>query len=387
MIPVRYNVRSLAVRRTTTIATALGVALVVWVLASALMLSAGIKKTLGSTGARDVAIVLRVGAESELESQIDEPSVGMLLNGPGRRPGPDRAVVTSETVVVAAMQKVGGEGLSNVTIRGVRDGWKDFHPEIRIVTGRPTQGPNEALIGTKVRGRFKGLDLEQSFDLRKNFPVKVVGVFEADGSSYESEVWADIDAVRTSFGDRQGLVSSVRVKLSSADAFDGFKATAEHDKRLGFKVLRETEYYEKQSQGTAIFFTAMGTVVAVFFSIGAMIGAMITMYSAVANRQKEIGTLRALGFSRSSILFSFLIESVLLAFFGGLLGATASMLMVFVQVPVLNFASWSEVVFTFTPTPQIIATALIFACGMGLLGGLFPAVRAMRVSPVPAMRE
>jgi putative ABC transport system permease protein len=160
----------------------------------------------------------------------------------------------------------------------------------------------------------------------------------------------------------------------------------ESDKALGYQALRETEYFEKQSEGTSLFIGAMGTLVSVFFAIGAMIGAMITMYAAVANRQREIGTLRALGFSRISILSSFLIESVLLALLGGALGALASLAMGLVKFSMMNFSSWSEIVFAFEPTPQIILTALAFAGAMGLLGGFFPAIRAARVSPIAAMR-
>ena len=177
----------------------------------------------------------------------------------------------------------------------------------------------------------------------------------------------------------------MRVKLSSPGAFDTFDA-AMKEKNAGFKALREPTYFEEQSEGTSKFVGITGTMIAVFFSMGAMIGAMITMYAAVANRQREIGTLRALGFSRSGILFSFLLEAVLLATFGGLVGTLASMAMGAVKFSMMNFATWSEMVFTFDPTPQIIATSLVFAIGMGLLGGFFPAVRASRVSPVLAMR-
>jgi putative ABC transport system permease protein len=388
MIPVKYNVRSLAVRKTTTVATALGIALVVFVLASALMLSEGIKRTMGVSGSPDVAIVLRTGSDAELESSLEESQVGKILSGPGVKKG-DKGMPLGmgEIVVVAAMDKIGANGVSNVTLRGVRDNVMQFRPQVHIVDGRLARpGTDEVIIGKRIRGRFKGLDLEQSFELRKNRPARVVGVFEDGGSSFESEVWVDVDELRTAFG-RQGIVNSVRVRLEAPEMFDAFKTQIESDKNLGFLARREPEYYERQSEGSSIFIGALGTLIAVFFSVGAMIGAMITMYSAVANRQKEIGTLRALGFSRPSILFSFLLESILLALLGGLLGAAASMAMGFVHFSMMNFQSWSEVVFSFTPTPKIVVTALVFAGGMGILGGFFPAVRAMRVSPVPAMRE
>jgi putative ABC transport system permease protein len=215
--------------------------------------------------------------------------------------------------------------------------------------------------------------------------VTVVGVFEAGGSSYESEVWADSELVRQAYH-REGIYSSVRVQLESPTKFDAFRAGVENDKRLGLQAVRETTFYEKQSEGVAKFVGILGTIVSVFFAAGAMIGAMITMYGAVASRQREIGTLRALGFSQSSVLSSFLLEAVLLAVVGGALGAAASMLMGLVHFSMVNMASWSEMVFSFDPTPRVMTTALVFACGMGLFGGLLPAVRAARTSPLQAIR-
>jgi len=387
MIPIRYNVRSLAVRKATTIATAGGIALVVFVLASSLMLSAGIKKTLGSSGKPDGAIVLRMGSDAELGSVIEESSVPLILAAPGVKTGPNgQPLGAAEIVVVGAMEKLGTDGVTNVSIRGVGDDVLAFRPEVHVVAGRPPKpGTDEAMIGSRIRGRIRGLDLDQTFDIKKNRPVKVVGVFEADGSAYESEVWVDRELLRQAYG-RLGVVSGVRVRLDSPTKFDAFRAGVENDKRLGLQAMRETAFYEKQSEGASIFVGALGTVVSVFFAVGAMIGAMITMYAAVANRQREIGTLRALGFSQASVLGSFLLEAVLLAAVGGAVGAAASMAMGFVHLSMVNMASWSEVVFSFDPTPKVLGIALTFACGMGLLGGLFPAVRAARTSPLQAIR-
>ena len=386
MVPIRYNIRSLAVRKATTLATALGIALVVFVLASAMMLAGGIRKTLASSGRSDNAIVLRKGSDAELSSVIEDPSVNLILAQPGVKKEGTAPIGVGEVIVVAALEKIGAVGISNVQIRGVPESAMKFRPDMKIVDGvLPHPGSDEVMIGQRIRGRFKGTDLGQSFDLRKNRPVKVVAVFEDGGSSYESEVWVDRDVLRSSFG-REGIVSSVRVRLESPAAFDGFRAAVEQDKQLGFQAMRETEYFEKQSEGAAMLIGGLGTAVSIFFSIGAMIGAMITMYGAVSNRQREIGTLRALGFSRSSILFSFLIESVILALLGGAVGAIASLAMGTVKFSMMNFASWSEIVFSFDPTARIIATALGFAAGMGLLGGFFPAVRAARTSPITAMR-
>jgi putative ABC transport system permease protein len=198
-------------------------------------------------------------------------------------------------------------------------------------------------------------------------------------------VWVDFDVLRTSFR-REGIVSSVRVKLASPAQFELFQASVEQDKRVGLQALREQKFYEKQSEGTSTFIGIVGTAIAIVFSVGAMIGAMITMYAAVANRQKEIGVLRALGFSRRSVLTSFLLESLLLALIGGALGTLASLGMGFVKFSMMNFSSWSEMVFSFDPTFEVIGTALAFAGIMGLIGGFLPALRAARVSAVTAMR-
>jgi putative ABC transport system permease protein len=386
MIPLKYNLRSLVVRKKTTAATALGIALVVFVLASALMLSEGVKKTLGDAGKADVAIVLRKGSDAELGSGVEEPQVGLIKNMPGVKKDGNDPIGVGEVVVVLAIEKLGADGVTNVQVRGTTEKARVLRPGVTIVDGRmPTPGSDEAMVGARIRGRFRGVDLGQTLELKKNRPVKVVGVFKDGGSAHESEVWVDLDTLRSTFG-REGSVSSVRVKLESEAAFDAFQAGVEQDKRLGLMALRETAYYEKQSEGTSLFISILGIVTAFCFSLGAMLGAMNTMYAAIANRRREIGTLRALGFSRFSILIAFLIEGVILSFAGGLVGAVASLAMGAVKFSMLNFASWSEMVFQFEPTPRVIITSLVAAIAMGFLGGFFPAVRAARVSPLAAMR-
>jgi putative ABC transport system permease protein len=379
MIPIRYNVRSLATRKTTTLATAAGVALVVFVLSAALMLSAGVTRTMALSGSPDVALVMRSGSDNELGSVVEEESVNLVLAAPGAKSG------VAEIVAVTSLEKVGAEGVSNVQIRGVTENVMAFRPNVKIVAGRaPRPGSDEVLVGERIRGRFRGTALGESFDLKKNRPVKVVGSFTADGSTFESEVWADRETLRQAFG-RAGSVSSVRVKLESGK-LEAFRANVEADKRLGLSVERETAFYERQSEGTSTFITGLGILVSVFFSVGAMIGAMITMYAAIASRQREIGTLRALGFTPRSILTSFLLESVVLTLVGGIVGAAASTAMGFVHLSMLNFASFSEIVFSFEPTPAILGSALLAAAVMGLTGGFFPALRAARVVPACAMR-
>jgi putative ABC transport system permease protein len=386
MIPLKYNLRSLVVRAKTTIATALGIGLVVFVLAASLMLSAGVKRTLGNAGRPDIAIVLRKGSDSELASGIEDPQVGLVKAMPGIKTDGEAPIGLGEVVIVIALEKLGASGVTNVQLRGTTEAARKLRPNVRVVDGRlPTPGSDEVMIGARIRGRFRGLELGQKFELKKNRPATVVGVFEDAGSAHESEVWVDLDTMRSTFG-REGVVSSVRVLLESPAAFDAFQAAVEQDKRLGLSAQRETAFYEKQSEGTAKFITVIGALIAFFFSLGAMIGAMNTMYASIANRQREIGTLRALGFSRLSILTAFLIEGVLLSLVGGLFGILGSLAMGTVKFSMMNFASWSEMVFSFDPTPEVLTTALIAALAMGLFGGFLPAVRAARVSALAAMR-
>jgi putative ABC transport system permease protein len=388
VIPLSYNFRSLFVRKATTLATALGIALVVFVLASSQMLARGIRKTMGSSGSRDKAIVLRKGADAELSSQPEKRFVSQVLAAPGvKRDESGAPLGAGELLVVIAVPKVDNPStVSNVELRGVADNVMKMRPEVRIVAGRPAKpGTDEVIIGKRIRGAYVGLDLGQRFEIKKNRPAEVVGVFEAGGSAFESEVWADIDTTRASFG-RESVVSSITVVLEDSSKLDAFKAAVEGDKQLDMQVLREVDYFEKQSEGTAKLVGFLGGAIVFFFSIGAMIGAMITMYGSVANRQREVGTLRALGFSRFTILSSFLLEAVLLTSLGGAVGALASLGMGFVHLSMMNQQTWSEIVFSFDPSPEVVLSAIAAGGLMGMLGGLMPAVRAARVSPVAAMR-
>jgi putative ABC transport system permease protein len=386
MIPLRYNLRSLLVRKTSNLLALVGVALVVFVLAAALMLSAGIKKTLGVSARADAALVLRKGAEAELSSSIDDPLVSLVSAQPGIKSVDGAPCAVAESVVVVAVKKIGVEGVTNIQIRGVTPRSNLLRPELHVIEGRaPHPGSEEVMIGRSLVGRFEGMRLGQQLEIKKNRKVSVVGVFAAGGSSYESEVWIDHESLRAAFG-RQGSVSSVRLLLDSPSTLAGIRTSIEQDKRLGLEVISEAKYFERISEGTSLFISTMGSVIAVFFALGAMIGAMITMYGSVAHRQREIGTLRALGFKRRHILLAFLIESALLCLTGGVLGCVAAMAMGFVEISMMNFSSWSEVVFRFDPNPQTIITSLVFALLMGTLGGFLPAVRASRVSPAVAMR-
>lgn len=385
MIPISYNVRSLVVRKRTTFAAAFGLALVVWVFASAQMLSTGLQKTFGRNASANVAVVLRKGSANELQSTIEDKDVSLALAHAEQLGAPKPAGV-GEVFLVVILDRIGG-GSSNVPIRGITEGSLKLRPTAKIIEGvAPKPASDEVLVGAAIRGRFKGLQLGQTFELKKNRPVKVVGVFSDGGSAYESEVWADRDTVRQAFG-RDGYVSSLRVLLDKPGSFLTYKTLIESDKQLGLSVMTEPKFLAKQSASTAGVLGFVGNLVSFFFAIGAMIGATITMNAQVAGRTKEIGTLRALGFSRFGILTSFLLESMVLGLAGGVVGALASLAMVTVKLTMVNAGTWSLIVFGFEPTLEIIVTSVIVAVVMGLVGGFLPAIRAARVSPVAAMRE
>jgi putative ABC transport system permease protein len=387
MIPLQYTVRSLRVRRTTTFATALGIALVVFVFSCVLMLANSLQRTMARAGSPEVAVVLKRGADAEVNSHIDQDEAAVVraakevaVNERGL------PVAVGELLVVLAFDKIGTDGIGNVAFRGVPDDVMAFRRHVTIVAGRPARaGTDEALIGSSIRGRFQGLDLGQSFELEKNRPATVVGVFSDDGSAYESEVWLDLNVARGVFG-REGLLSSLRVRLTSPDAFDAFKVGLEDNRQVALQVQRETEFNEKQAENTTQFIRVTGLMIASFFSVGAMIGAMITMYTSIAHRRREIGIMRALGFPPLQILVCFLVESTLMSLVGGSVGALASLAMRFVHFSTTNFVNWSEIVFSFEPTPGIVIGSLLVASLMGMLGGFFPALRAARLSPLQAIR-
>ena len=385
MVPLRYNVRSLAVRKITTLATAGGIALVVFVFAAAQMLGAGAQKAMVTSGRPENVIVLRKGSDAELSSAVgndykklgDRPEVAQV-GGVG--------AIGEIVIVITAELADGSGGISNVLVRGTSAEGITFRPEMKLVSGRlPKPGTNEVIVGKAISGRFKGVGPGGSFELRRNRPLEVVGEFSAGGASYESEVWGDLDVIRKYLG-RESVVSSVRIRLTSAAAFEAYRMAVESDKSFSVKAMREPDYYRKQSEGLSGFLQGLGMAVAILFSIAAMLGAAITMNGAVANRSKEIGTLRALGFSRIAILTSFVLEAIFLAVLGGAVGLVFVMLLSLVSFPVMNFQTFSEIVIGFEATPQIVISSLVFSVVMGLLGGLFPAIRASRVSPVEAMR-
>jgi putative ABC transport system permease protein len=385
-IPFSYIWRSLWARRLTTALTVGGVALVVFVFAGVLMLARGLEATLVETGSPDNAIVLRRSATSELSSQVDRASADVLEAEAGVTRATDgRALLSREVMLVIDLYKKKSNALANVSIRGVSARAFELRRGVRIVQGRPFQfGTHEIVVGRHIANDFKGVALgaELAFGGDR---WTVVGILDAGGTAFDSEIWGDVDQFMQAFG--RPVYSTLTFRLADPSSFDQLKTHLQADPRLQYIELKhERDYYREQSQTLAQFIRILGLVVTTIFSFGAMIGAMITMYAAVANRTVEVGTLRALGFRRRSVLGAFLVESILLALVGGALGVALAALLSFERISVVNFTSFSEIGFGFALSPRVIVSALAFAVVMGIVGGFLPAVRASRLNIVTALR-
>jgi len=387
-VPLSYSFRNLWKRRLTTILTVSGMALVVFVFSVVLMMAAGLQKTLVETGLPDNVVVVRKAATSEVMSIIDRKSASIVEMLPQVATGNQgQTMIAKESVVLIALKKKGAEqssSHSNVTVRGIQAESLPLRPQVKLVAGRMLRaGSSEVIVGNSIAKGFQGVGLQQTL----NWGMRtwtVVGIFDAGNTGFSSEIWGDVDQVMQAF--RRTIFNSLIFKLKNPDDFDAAKAAIEKDPRLTLEAKRETKYYRDQSEVMAKFLRILGMSLTIIFSIGAIIGAMITMYSAVANRTAEIGTLRALGFRRRNILLAFLTESLLLGFIGGFIGLFFASFMQFISISTVNFQTFSELAFKFTLTPDIILESMIFALAMGLIGGVLPALRASRMKIVDALR-
>jgi putative ABC transport system permease protein len=385
-IPLKYILRSSVSRRLTTVITILGVALVVFVFSAVLMMANGVQKTLRSTGSDDNLIVVRKAALSEIMSIIDREAAGVIVNLPQVARFADGTPLSSkEVVVIINLGKLGASGISNVTVRGVEQAAFQLRPQVRIVEGRTFRwGAREVIAGAGITHRFVGAQIGEKVKFGGDFWT-VVGIFDSDGSGFDSELWGDLDQIADAF--KRSSLSTVTLRLKDPDDLSQVVASFATDNRLQyFAPKREKRFFEEQSEMMAKFIRILGIFITVIFSTGATIGAMITMYGAVANRTVEIGTLRALGFYRRSILLAFLIESLFLSLGGGLLGLGIASLLQFFTISTLNLGSFSELAFSFALSPQIVAVSLGFSLLMGLLGGFLPAIGAARLNIVQALR-
>ena len=381
-----YSLRNLLARRLTTVLTAGGMALVVFAFAAILMLAEGLRRALVDSGSYDNVVAIRKSANSEVQSTVSRFEAAIvetqpeIVAGPGGRP-----LAAREMVVLINLRKRGSQSTSNVTIRGTSEFSLLLRPQIRMLAGRmPRPGLSEIMVGDGIARRFQNAGHNETLSFAKR-EWTVVGVFDAGNTGFNSEIWGDVDQFMQAF--QRQACSSVIFRLRDPEAFGAVKGRIEGDPRLALEAKREIAYYQDQSEATATFLRILGTALTIIFSIGAVVGAMITMYAAVANRTAEIGTLRALGFQRSAILTAFLAEALLMGLIGGASGLALAAFLQFFTVSTTNFQTFAELAFQFRLSGAIVAEGMGFAIVMGLAGGLLPAFRAARMNIVEALRE
>jgi ABC-type antimicrobial peptide transport system permease subunit len=350
------------------------------------MMAYGIQKTLIATGLPDNVLITRKAANGEISSLVDgetQDVIRTLSHIAVDKEG--KQIISKEPVVIINLKKLSG-GLSNVTVRGVSEAIFKLRPQVKIIEGRMFNfGLRELIVGSAVTGRFSGAKMGDEVRFAGD-NWKIVGVFDSDGSGFDSEMWGDSQALLNAFN-RGNTVSSITLKLDNVNNFKEFNKNFEFDRRLQqFEAKIEQQYFEEQSELMANFIRILGIFITVIFSFGATIGATITMYAAVANRTVEVGVLRALGYKRRSILTVFLIESLVIAISGGIIGIFLASFLQFFNISTLNFGSFAELSFSFSISPSIIISSLIFAVLMGIIGGFLPSVRAARMNIVNALR-
>lgn len=385
-IPLSYNFRNLRVRKATTVMTALGIALTVAVLLGILAMVAGLKSALQSSGNPLQMIVVRKNSASELVSQVAREAISAIRFKEGIQKFPDgEPMVSAEIVTVMNLPRKNDPEGANVTIRGLSRSGVKMRPEIRMLSGRWFEpGQREVAVGKSVAARFVSASLDHSLHFGRG-DWKIVGIFDAGKTAFDSEIWGDLNQIATDFN-RSEIMSSALVRAVDPIALQALKTSMADDQRLYLEGKTETEYYAAQTS-TARPVEFLGMFVAVIMAIGSSFAAMNTMYAAVARRAREIGTLRILGFSRGSILLSFVFESLLLSLLGGILGIVLVLPMNGLESGIGNSVTFSETGFDFRITPAIIVVGLSFATVMGILGGLLPARTAARADILAALRE
>ena len=386
-LPISYNIRNVRVRWQVTLLAISGIALVVAVFAVLLSMSAGFQTTLRSTGRPDNALIVQRGSASELTSgiRIDDRNTILSDDRIARR-ADGSAMASWEWVVVMSLPKIDNGGPTNVTLRAVTPQAFEVRGGIEVVKGRKfNPGLDEVIVGRKIMGRIDGLKVGQQMKyLDKRFTV--VGVFESQGGAFESEIWGDFDVMGAMFQRGAGS-NSVVVRMKDASQIAALDKWIRAQPQMQLQAVPEPKYYADQAGPLATVLKGLAAFVAFVMGVGAVFGAMNTMYAIVASRTREIGTLRALGFSRFSILFSFVMESVVLALVAGAIGCLLALPMNGFSTGTAQTQSFSEVAFSFQLTPAIIMIGMTFAGLMGLVGGLLPALRASRMPITRALRD
>ncbi len=381
------NVKSIPRRWGSSAAAIVGVAGVVAVLVAVLSIAQGFRKTMESTGSPDVAVILRGGSQAEMNSIIGRDAARIIADAPGILRVDGEPMASAELFVVVDVPKRTTDTVANVPLRGVGPAAFEIRKNLRIVEGRRfTPGKNEVIVGRAAAGEFAGLDVGNTLRWGET-EWTVVGRFDAGGTVADSEIWCDVGVLQPAY--RRGTsYQAVYARLTSPDALDELAAALGADPRLDVSVERETEYYAEQSRTLTKFISGLGTLIAVLMGIGAAFGALNTMYTAVAARTREIATLRALGFRSGPVVLSVLTESLLLALLGGAIGGgLAFALFDGYQAATLNWQSFSQVAFAFRITPELLVQGMAWALAIGVVGGLFPAVRAARMPVASALRE
>ncbi len=386
-IPLIYNVRSVRARWTSTIVAVLGIAGTVGVFIAMLSLAHGFKATLVASGSADNALVMRAGSPSEMMGGVTLDSVKVIKDAPGIARDANGPLVTQEVVGVIPVPLISTGTDANVQVRGVSPNVLEIRKFTKVVQGRMfAPGVSELIVGRNATKTYAGLTLNNVVNFAGG-RWTVVGVFDAGGSAFDSEVWCDSHILNEIMKRPPTVFQSVTVHLQSPDSFQTLKDSLTTDPRLNVDVIREVDYYAKQSRTMTTLITVLGGLVAAIMAIGAVFGALNTMYSAVSERGREIATMRAVGCAGSAVVFSFLIEALLIAFVGGVLGCVAVLPLNGLTTSTMNFQTFSNLAFAFKITPQLLLQGVFFALVMGVVGGLLPAVRAASLPVATALRS
>lgn len=386
-VPVTYNFRSVRARWTSTIVAVIGIAGTVGVFVAMLSLARGFKSTLVASGSAGNALVLRAGSPSEMMGGITLDSVRIVQDAPGVARDNGSPLVTQEVVGVVPFPLVTTGSDANVQVRGVSANVLSVRPFVKVAEGRLFQpGLSELVVGRNATKSYSGLTVGNTVAFGGGH-WKVVGVFDAGGSAFDSEVWCDAKILAEVLKRPANIFQSATAHLTSPEAFDQFKAALTSDPRMNVDVMREVDYYAKQSTTMTTLISVLGGLVAAIMAVGAVFGALNTMYSAVAERGREIATMRALGFNTSNVILSFLFEALLISFVGGVLGCLVVLPLNGLTTNTLNWQTFSNLAFAFKITFDLLGMGVIFALVMGVLGGVLPAVRAALRPVVVALRE
>ena len=386
-IPLSYNLRSLRVRWASTVVAVLGIAGTVGVFIAMLSLARGFKATLVASGSPSNALVRRAGATSEMDSVVQVDQIKIIEDSPGVARANGQPLVSPEVVVVAAFPLKATMTDANVQVRGVSPAALTVREHTHIIAGRMIEpGLTELVVGRNVARTYAGFELGNTVVFGGG-SWKVVGVFDAGGSAFDSEVWCDANVLNQVYKRPQNIYQSLTVHLNSPAALGAFKDSLSADPRLTVQAEPEIEYYEKQSRALTTMITVLGGIVAFVMGIGAVFGALNTMYSAIAERGREIATMRALGFGAFPVVTSFTFEALCIALIGGALGCIGVLPLNGLTTSTMNFQTFSQLAFAFRITPVLLAGGIIFALLMGLIGGVPPAIRAARGQIATALRE